>query len=121
MPGITDAAQESDDTVVYAIELPREEWETWKDTVPRSVPLHERLRDLVLEDYRSTTAGGYNEMEERTARLLASRINRRSKTARQALDRYENPDDGDDPDPELLDSVREHLEAIGEISENFQS
>lgn len=120
MPGITDAAQESDDTVVYAIELPRSEWDQWKDTVPRSVPLHERLRDLVLEDYRSTAAGGYSEMEERTARLLASRMKRRSLTARQALDRYEDPDDGD-PDPERLDSVREHLEAIGEIASNFES
>jgi len=95
------------ETTDYLIHTPNDDWEQWADTVPRSTPLYYRLYTLICEDLHSSRAGGYDEMEERTARLLASRIERRSITARQAMER------GDD------ESVREHLEKIEEIAATF--
>jgi hypothetical protein len=91
----------------------------WSDTVVRSVSLADRIEALLQEDISASRSGGYDEMDERTARLLADRIRRRSRTAQQSLDRYRDPPDDEDPDPARLDNVRENLEKIEEIADTF--
>lgn len=74
------------EVVAYQFYCPEDAWRAWADTVPRSVSLDDRLKELIHEDARATDRGGYDEMEERTARLLGTRIHHRARTARQALD-----------------------------------
>lgn len=105
------ADDDAPDTVAYQFDPERELWEAWGDTVPRSVTLDQRLSTLISQDLRTAnraSGDGYDEMEERTARLLASRIGRRAQTATQAIER-------DD-----MGSVREHLGKIQDLAETFQ-
>jgi len=95
------------DTTQYNLHIPSETWDNWADTIPRSVPLYYRIYELIAGDLRATRMGGYDEMEERTARLLASRIERRAKTARDALEKDKD------------DHVREHLEKIEDVASTF--
>jgi len=97
-----------DQYTTFHLGVPPELWDSWKDTVPRSENLSERIETLIEQDLNATAAGGYTEMEERTARLLASRIERRAQTA---LDAIEERDD--------IDSAKENLQKIGEIASQF--
>jgi hypothetical protein len=106
-----DAETDDTDTVTWQGEFERSRWYRWADTVPRSATLESRLETLIDQDLRTydrADGDGYDEMEERTARLLASRIGRRAQTAEQAMDR-------DD-----MASVREHLGKIQELASTFQ-
>lgn len=96
------------ETTSYNVTVPSGDWRAWKDTVPRSTTLYERLHELIREDTKAKQRGGYDDMEERTARLLATRIQHRGRTARQALER------GDD------DAVREQLDSMVEIARLFE-
>lgn len=40
----------SPDTIVYGFETDRKTWELWKDTVPRSKSLEQRIIELIEED-----------------------------------------------------------------------
>jgi hypothetical protein len=42
--------EEAENMVTYQFEVDRDEWEDWKDTVPRSKSLDERLRELIQAD-----------------------------------------------------------------------
>lgn len=97
-----------DQYTTFHLGVPPELWTNWKDTVPRSTNLSERIETLIEQDLNATAAGGYTEIEERTARLLASRIERRAQTA---LDAIEERDD--------IDSATDNLEKIGEIASQF--
>lgn len=90
-----------------AILIDPDQWNAWADTVPRSTPLDERIKELLHEDAAATRSGGYDEMEERTARLLASRIGHRTQTARQAIDRDDE------------DKILEQLDEIEKIASMF--
>jgi hypothetical protein len=96
------------ETTSYNVTVPSEDWSRWKDTVPRSTTLYERLHELIQEDAKAHQRGGYDDMEERTARLLATRIQHRGRTARQALDRGDS------------DAVEEQLDKMIEIARLFE-
>lgn len=102
-----DSMSDETDTVTYQFTAPKDAWRRWADTVPRSTPLDDRIKELLHEDAAATRSGGYDEMEERTARLLASRIGHRTQTARQAIDR------GDE------DKILEQLDEIEKIASMF--
>lgn len=96
------------ETTSYMVELPTQDWRAWKRQVPRTVPLYERLHDLIIADAAATERDGYDDMEERTARLLASRIQHRGRTAKNALD------DGD------IDKVRDEIDHMVDVATLFE-
>jgi hypothetical protein len=96
------------DALNYNFYVERDDWTAWAATVPRQTALHERLATLIEQDCRATRAGGYDDMEERTARLLASRIAQRAENAIAALD---------DADEER---ARDELQSIREIAQQFE-
>lgn len=98
---------ESGETTSYCLTVPSADWNAWKNTVPRSTPLNSRLHELIQQDAQATARGGYDDMEERTARLLATRIQHRARTAQQAL--ADNPE-----------KVREELDEITKIATLFE-
>lgn len=105
---MSDASDADDEnTITYQFEADAETWRSWADCVPRSTHLHDRLTLLIEQDLRAARRSGYDEMEERTARLLVSRIKRRAQTAQGALDRDDE------------ESAREHLEKIADIADTF--
>lgn len=95
-----------DEIINYMIRVPDEEWRTWTETVPRSTPLYERLRELIRADASSRSA--FEDMDERMARLLATRVKHRGSTALQALDR------GDEA------AAREEIAEMREIAKQFE-
>jgi len=101
------ADADAEDIVSYQFYADSDLWERWKDTVPRSVALHDRLHELIAQDLEATRGGGYDDMEERSARLLATRIHHRAQTAEQALEQ------GDD------EKVRKELANIDDIAGLF--
>lgn len=98
---------EGEDSITYQFEMRREDWREWTESIPRSVALSDRLRTIITADAKVRQRDGYNEMEERTARLLATRIRHRGRTALQALER------GD------TEKVREEIKQMREIAELF--
>ena len=40
----------AEDTIAYQLDIDRELWTCWKDTVPRSIALDERIEALLLAD-----------------------------------------------------------------------
>ena len=100
--------QDVEETTSYTFRIPTEDWQDWRGTLPQTITVYERLHQLIVEDTESKQSDGFEEMEERTARLLATRIQHRSRTALQALDR------GND------EAVAEQLENIREISRLFE-
>lgn len=82
-------------------------FEAFRRSLPDHMAAHERLSWLVEMDVRTITSTGYNDMEERTARLLASRIKHRGSTALSALDN------------DNLEKVAEEIEHMVEIAGQF--
>jgi hypothetical protein len=107
MPDADDGAADPD-LVHYKFEMERDAWRRWTETIPRSVSLADRVRELIREDADATRRGGYDEIEERTARLLGSRLFHRARTAETALE------DGDD------EKVAAELEEIQKIASMFE-
>lgn len=96
------------ESISYNFTMERDAWRRWTETIPRSVSLADRLRELIREDADATRRGGYDEIEERTARLLGSRLYHRARTAETALE------DGDD------EKVAAELEEIQKIASMFE-
>jgi len=44
------SAYDDREVTTYTVELPRDDWQNWKQSVPRDVALYERLHQLVVED-----------------------------------------------------------------------
>jgi len=86
-------------------------WQQWCDSVPRSVALADRLEDIIRADLRADQRGGYGDVEERTARLMADRIKHRSKSALAAMER----------DCVECESAEDNLEKVVEIAESFDA
>lgn len=112
--GLLREAVQREDSAAYVLAPDRDPvavesgvWREWADTVPRSTPLAECVETILQQDAGAVRAGGYTQMEEKTARLLASRIGHRSRTAQTALD-HEN-----------AEKVREELAEIETIAGQF--
>ncbi|AGC34576.1 hypothetical protein HSTV1_31 [Haloarcula sinaiiensis tailed virus 1] len=106
---INDQYGEDTGVTSYQFFVPDSVWSEWQVTVPRNTTLYERLWALLEQDARATTSDGFSDMEERTARLLASRIQQRAVNAASALD---------DSDP---DRARDELDAIKDIAGQFEA
>lgn len=98
---------EHDEVTTYTLRIPSDDWNRWRDTVPRSTPLYVRLRSLINQDYTAAATDDWEDMEERTAKLLADRIKHRARTARSAI--------GDDDE-----KLRKQLDKIEEIAGTFE-
>jgi hypothetical protein len=106
---ITAQYGDDEDITSYQFFAPKSVWSEWQVTVPRNTTLYERLWALLEQDARATTSDGFSDMEERTARLLASRIEQRAVNAASALD------DNDE------ERARDELDAIREIAGQFDT
>ena len=85
----------------------RETWESWKDTVPRSVHIPDALQALIERDLQRKTQSQRDADElDRDASVLALRIRHKTRAALSSL--------GDDPD---LEAVRENIKDIQEIAD----
>jgi len=79
------------ETTNYHVQLPSDDWDAWKATVPRDMALYERLHALVRAD---TAAGGvargdvdgWDDEDEQMVRLLSSRVLHRARRAETALE-----------------------------------
>jgi len=100
-------AADDADPVTYQFQADRDLWRRWADTIPRSETLSNRIETLIGQDLEAARRGGYDDMEERTARLLASRIKHRGSTALSALDN------------DNLEKVAEEIEHMAEIAGQF--
>lgn len=100
-------AADDADPITYQFQADRNLWRRWADTIPRSKTLSARIETLIAQDLEAARRGGYDDMEERTARLLASRIKHRGSTALTAL---ENGD---------TEKVAEEIEHMVEIAGQF--
>lgn len=72
------------ETTQYQVTIPTEDWEAWKRTVPRTVPLYRRLYQLIQADTVPE-----NHLEESDLSLLLlkfERIEQRVTNAETALD-----------------------------------
>ena len=105
MPART--AGDPEETIDYSFAVDKELWTDWKVTVPRDIKLHDRIAELIEQDKNAGQSGGWNDMEEKTARLLANRMKHQARAAKQQLD---------DP-PE---SVTAKLDKIEEIATAFE-
>lgn len=97
---------DSDDAVCYPLRIDPDLWQHWMDIVPESTPYHERVETLLVNDVRTAYSDGWDDMEERTARLLASRIGHRGETAKTALD---------DDDAEKVREEIDHMMRIADL------
>lgn len=107
----TDAGEDA--TVTYQFECPEEPWRPWTNTIPRAVPIAERLRTLIrqdLEAHRRAT-GGHADAEKDSA-VLATRIRIRATQAEAAL----RESDGVD-----AETAREQLADIRQLAEALES
>lgn len=86
-------------------------WQEWTDSVPRSVALSDRLAEVIRADLLAGRRGGYGDMEERTARLMADRIKHRTQSAKAALER----------DGVECEKAADNLEKVIEIAEQFDA
>jgi hypothetical protein len=77
------------DTTPYRFTVPTEDWEEWKRTIPRTVPLYERLYALIQID--TALDGEANVASLNLLRMKLERIQQRAETAQHALE------DGDGP------------------------
>lgn len=100
-------ADDGDHPITYQFQADRELWRRWADTIPRSETLSARIETLIAQDLEAARRGGYDDMEERTARLLASRIKHRGTTALSALEN------------DNTDKVAEEIEHMVEIAGQF--
>jgi hypothetical protein len=94
---------DADDTTTYLIEMPTGDWDDWKDAIPRSKPLYDRLHTLVQLD--AEFAGEVDATELRLTSMKFDRVHQRCQTALQAWT------DGDH------EKVREELHEIRSIAE----
>jgi hypothetical protein len=93
------------ETTQYQVAVPTEDWTAWKDSIPRTMPLYERLHTLIQID---TALDGEADVSSLTLlQMKCERIAERSRTARNAL---ENDDEG---------KVRAELEQIEDIAEGL--
>ena len=84
-------------------------WATWTDSVPRSVSLADRLEAILRADIQTTSGGGFDDMEERSARLLADRMKHRAQSAIAAMER----------EGVECDAAEENLETIADLAASF--
>lgn len=90
------------ETTQYQVAIPTADWEAWKRTVPRTVPLYERLYRLIQEDTLPEDA--YDQSDLQLWSLKFQRVEQRVTNAEAALD-------SDD-----TERAREELAAIREIA-----
>lgn len=86
MPGTSgpDHMFPNQQTTQYQVAVPTEDWEAWKDEIPRSMPLYERLYTLIQID--TTLSGEADVASLNLLRIKLERIQQRAETAEHALD-----------------------------------
>lgn len=89
-------------TTSYLIEVPTDDWDTWKRNIPRDRPLYERIHALLQLD--AEFAGDVDATALRLTSMKFERVHQRCQTALQAWN------DGDH------EKVREELHEIREIA-----
>jgi len=77
------------ETTLFQLHVPTEDWAAWKATIPRTVPLYERLYTLIQID--TALDGEANVASLNLLRMKLERIQQRAETAQHALE------DGDTP------------------------
>jgi len=113
----TDAEERDESTITYQFECPADTWRPWTNTIPRSVPIAERLRTLIEQDLAGHQqaqgmGGDVDEDKDKDTALLATRIRIRATQAAAALR------ESDDTDP---DTAREQLRDIRQLAEALES
>lgn len=93
------------DTTSYMVEIPSDDWDAWKDTIPRSTPLYERLHRLVQLD--AEFDGDADLAELRLTSMKFQRVHQRCQTALNSM--------ADDD----VEKVREELLTIRDIAEPY--
>jgi len=80
-----------DETITYQFEMDREAWREWTDNVPRSTPIHDRLRTLIELD----TAVALETFDVARCRLVdmkADRITEKARQGQNAIRKREKPE-----------------------------
>jgi len=108
MPPDADGA--ADETVTFQFEMSRADWNRWKETVPRDLPLHERIVTLIEQDRRAAETAR-TDSETQSMELLASRIRIRATQADGAI----RGDEGD------TDAAREQIQEIVDLADAIES
>jgi hypothetical protein len=101
------ATGDTDEVVCYSFLVDPDLWRDWLDVMDHTETYHERIQSLLAEDIRASYAAGWDDMDERTARLIGDRVKHRSNTAINAL---ENGN---------VEKAREELEEINTLAEQF--
>jgi len=96
------------DTVSYQFEIARDDWRQWADSIPRSVALDTRIRDLLEKDARGALDND-DDVEQASVDVMASRIRIRAMQAAGEL-RDDN-----------LEAVEKQLADIQEIADALES
>jgi hypothetical protein len=94
------------ETTQYQVAIPDDDWEAWKRSVPRTVPLYRRIHTLLQLD---TDRDEEDDLNERLISLQFQRIVQRGQNIRDALD------DGDQD--RALEEVAKIEEIAGPIAE----
>ncbi|MFW5964383.1 MAG: hypothetical protein ACOCQM_05910 [Natronomonas sp.] len=71
------------DTITYQFEMNREAWREFADNLPRSIPLDERIRELIRKD--TVTIDDDADLSEASVDVMASRIRIRAIQAQGAI------------------------------------
>jgi len=79
-----DTDPDAEDRITYQFEMERDEWRRWTGTVPRHIPLSDRLRELIRTD-ADVGAREIDPDDRRMIELLGSRIAQRADNARDGI------------------------------------
>ena len=93
--------EDAADVTTYQIGVPSDDWEAWKESIPRTIPLYQRLHALIQIDTaldNETDVAAMNLL-----RMKAERIAQRAATAQQALA---------DDDPHKARAELEEIESL---------
>jgi hypothetical protein len=102
----SDTDPDAEDRITYQFQMERDEWRRWTATVPRHIPLSDRLRALIRTD-ADAGAREIDSDDRRMIELLGSRIAQRAANARDGLDAEE------------YDRVAAELDKLAQIGEQL--
>lgn len=105
-----DTYDHEEGTVTYQCKFPAPVWADWRETVPRSMRLSDRLRTLVKQDLRAATA--HDDTEAATIEVIRTRVHMRAIQATATL-REAEPEEY----PDAIAEAREHMESIIDLTE----
>jgi len=101
-------SDETDETITYLLEVEKETWRPWSNTVPRQTSLDTRLRTLIEQDLRASQKEiSGDEVSGKTVSVMATRIRIRAMQAAESI-----REDDDETAHEQLDEIQDIADAL---------